>query len=112
MPPKGSSRGKKSRTSAKGHIRVCKSLDPIISDERAVDRLIVSRNRKKGRILYKEVIDRGIRVHRSVKTRMEAKPMPGKKKPYRPKVRFTINGEVRRLERSEWLAGEHFEWVD
>ena len=112
MPPKGPSRGKKLRTSGKVNISVCKSLDPVIIDERAVDRLIVSRNHKKGRILYKEVIDRGIRVHRSVKTRMEAEPMPGTDKPYRPKVRFTINGEVRRLERSEWLAGEHFEWVD
>ena len=101
------------RTSAQAHIRLCKSLDPI-SDERVVNRLIVSHNRKKGRVLYKEVIDRGIRVHRSVKTRMEAEPMAGSKKQYRPKVRFTINGEVRRLTRSEWLAShpEHFEWVN
>jgi len=71
-------------------------------------------NRKKGRVLYKEIIDRGIMVHRSVKARMEAEPMAGSKKRYRPKVRFTINGEVRRLTRSEWLASypEHFEWVN
>jgi hypothetical protein len=72
------------------------------------------RNRKKGRVLYKDVMDRGIRVHRSVKTRIEAEPMEGTKKRYRPKIQFTIYGEKRRLSWEEWTAHhpKHFVWVD
>ena len=60
---------------------------------------------------------RGIRIHRSVKTRMLAEPMEGTTKKYRPKVRFMIDGKVRRLEREEWLPEDdadpvYFDWVD
>ena len=74
--------------------------------------LVVSWNRGKGREVYKEVMDRGIKVHRSVRARMMASPMDGSKKQYVPKIRFTINGELRRLTREEWLEGKYFEWVD
>jgi len=77
---------------------------------------IVSWNRGKGREVYKEVMERDVKVkvHRSVKTRMLAFPMDGSNRLYRPKIRFTIDGVPRRLSREEWLAEkpEHFVWVD
>ena len=52
------------------------------------------------------------KVHRSVKTRILAGGQGGEL--YRPKARFVIGDEVRRLTREEWLAKKpkHFEWVD
>jgi hypothetical protein len=47
---------------------------------------------------------RGMKVHRSVKTRMLARATEGEGKPYHPKIRCVINGEARRLTREEWLA--------
>lgn len=60
------------------------------------------------------MIRRGMKVHRSVKLRMLAQGRKGEGKPYVPKVRFLINGEIRRLTREEWLADrpEFFEWAD
>ena len=73
----------------------------------AVNRLIASWNRGKGRILYKGVVNRGIRVHSSVRTRM-------KETGYLPKIRFTVGDEVRCLTKDEWSASDpkHFKWVD
>jgi hypothetical protein len=70
-------------------------------------------NRSKGRVVYHLVIHRGMKVHRSVKTRMLAQAMEGGEL-YRPKIRCVINGKLRRLTREEWLADvpNHFEWVD
>ena len=74
--------------------------------------LTVSWNRGKGRIVYHLVMERGVKVHRSVKTRMLARGLDGEL--YLPEVRFTIGDEVRCLTREEWLAEtpEHFEWID
>jgi len=71
-------------------------------------------NRGKGRRVYGIVMRRGMKVHRSVKTRMSTRAPKGDDKPYRPKVRCVIDGEPRRLTREEWLADEpkFFEWVD
>jgi len=71
-------------------------------------------NRGKGRKVYRQVMRRGVKVHRSVRTRMMADGVGGEKKPYLPKIRCFIGGKVRRLTREEWLAEEpeHFEWVD
>ncbi|KAF9644019.1 hypothetical protein BDM02DRAFT_3122619 [Thelephora ganbajun] len=71
-------------------------------------------NRGKGRVVYRRVMERGIKVHRSVRTRMLARGKEGKNKPYLPKIRCMIDGEARRLTREEWLAEEpsYFEWVD
>ena len=58
---------------------------------------------------------RGMKVHRSVKTRMVARGMEGKNdKQYWPKIWCVVNGEIRRPTREEWLAEEptFFEWVD
>ena len=79
-----------------------------------VNRLVASYNKKKGRILYKAVMERGIRVHRSVRTRVMAQPMEGTKKKYRPKIRFMIDGKPQRLTSKEWEATDpkHFTWVD
>jgi hypothetical protein len=76
--------------------------------------LVVSWNRGKGRIVYLRVMDRGMKVHRSVKTRMLACATKEKNKQYLPKIRCMIGGQARRLTREEWLADEpdHFEWVD
>lgn len=59
-------------------------------------------------------MQRGMKVHRSVKIRMLAQAMEGERKPYSPKIRCIINGKARRLTREEWLAEQpaHFEWVD
>jgi len=71
-------------------------------------------NRGKGRKVYHRVMQRGMKVHRSVKTRMMANSTEGENKPYWPHIRCMINGEARRLTRAEWLAEqpEFFEWVD
>ena len=76
--------------------------------------LAVSWNRGKGRKVYHRVMQRGMKVHRSVKTRMEAGSTDGKGSPYVPKIRCVIDGEARRLTKEEWLAPEpkFFEWVD
>ena len=57
-------------------------------------------------------MDRGIKVHRSVRTRLMASPVDGSKKKYVPKIRFMIDGKLQRLTGEEWLEGKHFEWVD
>jgi len=71
-------------------------------------------NRGRGRRTYNLVIRRGMKVHRSVKLRMLAQGRKGEGKPYVPRVRFFIDGQIRRLTREEWLADQpkHFEWVD
>ena len=54
------------------------------------------------------------KVHRSVKTRIQAMGPKGEKEFYLPKVRFPIDGKVRCLKREEWLETKptHFRWVD
>lgn len=76
--------------------------------------LAVSWNRGQGRKVYHRVMERGMKVHRSVKTRMLARGVEGNGRPYVPKVRCVIDGEARRLTRDEWLAEQpqFFEWVD
>lgn len=71
-------------------------------------------NRGKGRKVYSRVMRRGIKVHRSVKTRMLARGTDGGNRPYLPKVRCVIDGVARPLTRDEWLADDpvHFEWAD
>ena len=75
--------------------------------------LIVSWNRGKSRIVYRKVMGRGMKVHRSVRTRMLAVGNEGEKQ-YRPKIRCEIEGKIRRPKRDEWLAEKptFFEWVD
>jgi len=69
-------------------------------------------NRGKGRKVYHQVMHRGMKVHRSVRIRMEADGVGGGKADYVPKIRCVVNGVVRSLTREEWLAGKHFKWVD
>ena len=75
---------------------------------------VVSWNRGKSRIVYRQVMGRGMKVHRSVKTRMLALGNEGEEQ-YLPKIRCEITKrEIRRPTRKEWLAEEptFFEWVD
>ena len=76
--------------------------------------LVSSWNWSKGRQVYGIVMDRGMKVHRSVKIRMLARGPEGDNKPYVPKVRCTIHGKPRTLTREEWLADEprYFVWTD
>ena len=76
--------------------------------------LVVSWNRGKGRKVDHRVMRRGMKVHRSVKTRMMANGVEGGKGQYLPKIRCVVDGVARRLTREEWLAEvpEYFEWVD
>ena len=72
---------------------------------------VVSWNRGKGRI-----VDQRLKVHRSVKTRIEALGEDEKDEGYLPVIRCVIEGEKepRCLRKAEWLADEpqHFKWVD
>jgi len=54
---------------------------------------------------------RGMKVHRSVKTRIESFRMG--KEPYLPKIRCVVDGETRCLSEGEWLDENQvlFEWV-
>ena len=76
--------------------------------------VVDSWNRGKGRKVYHRVMERGVKVHRSVRTRILARATVGENKPYLPKIRCVINGKPRCLTREEWLAKEpeHFKWVD
>ena len=76
--------------------------------------LITSWNRRKGRQVYHLVMERRMKVHRSVKARMLARGRDGDGKQYLPKIRITVNGKPKRLTREEWLAEPpaHFDWVD
>jgi hypothetical protein len=71
-------------------------------------------NRGKGRQVYGMVMDRGMKVHRSVRLRMLAQGTDGNGKLYLPKIRCTVDRIPRRLTREEWLEEEprFFEWVD
>ena len=69
--------------------------------------------------MFHRVMQRRMKVHRSVKTRIQARGMEGEKEPYLPKIRcvFKVGEgkyETRPLTREEWLAEEpeHFNWVD
>ena len=64
--------------------------------------------------MYHRVMKRGMKVHRSVKTRIMAHGVEGEDRPYLPKIRCVIGGEARRLTREEWLKDkpDFFEWVD
>jgi hypothetical protein len=74
----------------------------------------VSWNRGKGRVVYRQVMRRGMNVHRSVKIRMLGRGLDRANNLYVPEIRFPVDGEVRRLTREEWLAQEPecFEWAD
>jgi len=72
-------------------------------------------NRGAGRVIYRPVIKRGMKVHRSVKTRIEALDHFGNSGHYIPQVRPHLPHEKpRQLTFEEWNAEnpEHFEWVD
>ena len=74
---------------------------------------IVSWKFRKGRKVYRQVMPRGMKVHRSVRTRMLAHGMEGEKdKRYLPKIWCEIDGEIRRPTRKEWLAEDpkFFKW--
>ena len=60
------------------------------------------------------VMKRGVKVHRSVKTRMLAKGPNGEDPKYEPAILFLIDNRPRKLEREEWLVehkSDYFEWV-
>lgn len=63
--------------------------------------------------MYPPDIVRRMLVHRSVKARLGAIPAEGEKELYQPRIRRRIEDEEPRLlKREEWLAEQHFEWVD
>ena len=75
--------------------------------------LIVRWNRGKGRTIHrhKKATTTKVKVHRSVKARIQAIGPKGKS--YLPKARFWVGNEARPLKREEWLAGKPglIEWV-
>ena len=77
---------------------------------------VVSQNLGKGRVVYRAVMERGLKVHRSVKLRISASGADGQSEDYLPKIRCEIKDgeEARTLEKKEWLADkpQYFEWVD
>ena len=64
--------------------------------------------------MYDSVIRDGMKVHRSVQTRILAERIEGERVPYLPKLRLVVDGELRRLKREEWLAerSHYVKWVD
>lgn len=84
-------------------------VSPFISSpvtDSTVNRWIASWTQGKGRILNKEITERGIKVHKSVWIRINAQPMKGTVDPYTPKIRFTFKDGPRHLTRVEWLKAE------
>ena len=78
--------------------------------------LVVSQNFGKGRIVNHLVMERGLKVHRSVKLRISASGANGRNGEYRPRFRCEIKDgeEPQCLDEKEWLADKpmYFEWVD
>ena len=117
---KGSSKSKVPRwmvPMTSGPTSLCKSSPVVTNPRLRTPSLIVSFvswNRGKGRKVYSRVMRRGVKVHRSVRTRMLARGKGGENRPYLPKIRYMIDGKPRKLTRDEWLAEDplHFEWVD
>ena len=74
--------------------------------------LMVSSELTEGRVMDKGVIERYVKVHRSVKIRILAKPDEGD--PYLPAMHFLIGKDVRKLKPEEWLAENptYFRWVE
>jgi hypothetical protein len=74
--------------------------------------LMVSSELTKGRVIDKGVIERHVKVHRSVKIRILAKPDEGE--PYLPAMHFRVGNAVRKLKPEEWLAENptYFQWVE
>ena len=108
--PKGSSKSqtpsRKVRT-APGPTNGCESPPFGTHHQRAVPLIMLnfSWNRGRGRIVHHWVMDRGMKVHNSVRSRMEDET-------YRPKIRCQIDDKVWRPKRNEWLQEEFFKWVD
>ncbi|KAI0684957.1 hypothetical protein BC835DRAFT_1386911 [Cytidiella melzeri] len=78
-------------------------------------------NQGRGRQIYKDEMDEGMKVHRSVKTRLEAGKIFYDGHHYVPRARPSIltdrekkRMEIRNLEHHEWNVDvpEHWEWVD
>jgi len=105
-------------TTTSGPTNSCEYPPPSVTCHRrrttSLILLPVSWNRGKGRKVYQLVMQRGMKVHRSVRTRMLARGMEGENRPYLPKIRCVIDGVPRCLTREEWLAEDpmHFEWAD
>lgn len=76
--------------------------------------LVVSWNRGRGRKVYHQVMKRGMKVHRSVRTRILAGDIEGANSQYLPKTRCIVDGVPRHLTRDEWLkeVPDYFEWAD
>ena len=74
--------------------------------------LIVSWSRGKGREVYEEVMECGVKVHSSVGARMVPFSMDGGNELYLPKLRFPIDGGLQCLAGEEWLEEKYFKWVD
>ena len=80
--------------------------------------MFYSWNRGRGREIHRVFMDAGMRVHRSVKTRLEAKGLPDGE--YVPRVRphIIIDGkdkcQIERLKYDQWTAVpvKYWEWVD
>ena len=73
--------------------------------------LVVSPDISQSREMDEGVKKRGVKVHRSVKTRMLAK---GEDPKYVPAICFLTDTGLRKLKREEWLAEpkpKYFEWV-
>ena len=78
-----------------------------------VDYVVVSPNLGQGRVVHRPVMERDLKVHRSVKARILNCRTDGE---YLPRIRCAVTGEQkpRLLTKGEWLADEpkHFVWVD
>ena len=74
--------------------------------------LMVSSELMEGRVMDKGVIERHVKVHRSVKIRILAKPDEGD--PYLPAMHFPIGKDIRKLKPEEWLVENpaYFRWVE
>ena len=99
-----------------GPMGVCKSPPFVTYHRLRAASLImsaVSWNCGRGRKVYQQVMPRGMKVHRSVETRLLAGNAG--EKPYRPKIRCEMrDGKIRRPTRDEWLVEPTFDftWVD
>jgi hypothetical protein len=81
-----------------------------------VDFVVASPNFGQGRVVHRPVMERGLKVHRSVKARILARGADGREGSYLPRILCWITDEQkpRPLMREEWLMDvpKHFLWVD
>ncbi|THH13472.1 hypothetical protein EW146_g6748 [Bondarzewia mesenterica] len=89
-----------------------KKQKAIVAQTDNRDDYVWTLNRGQGRKIFQHVMDRELKVHRSVKTRLEALDAAGKVGTYVPQIRPKVNGVAIRMTHEDWNVEQPkwFKW--